>query len=59
MKLAFYTDPLETFNLKKDSTYALMMEAKKRGHALHVFYRNDLALYNDEVSARIRQIELT
>ena len=28
MKLAFYTDPLETFNLKKDSTYAMMMEAK-------------------------------
>ena len=35
MKLAFIADPLDSFKIHKDSTYAMMVEASKRGHELH------------------------
>ncbi|MET0384195.1 MAG: glutathione synthase [Burkholderiaceae bacterium] len=34
MKLLFVADPLETFKIYKDSTYAMMREASRRGHAI-------------------------
>ncbi len=34
MKLLFVADPLEAFNPKKDSTLAMMREARRRGHAV-------------------------
>jgi len=36
MKLAFIADPLSSFKIHKDSTYAMMAEAARRGHELHV-----------------------
>ena len=35
MKIAFIADPLSSFKIYKDSTYAMMVEAAKRGHELH------------------------
>jgi len=35
MKLAFIADPLSSFKIYKDSTYAMMVEAAKRGHELY------------------------
>ena len=34
MNLLFVTDPLETFRTYKDSTFAMMREAQRRGHTL-------------------------
>jgi glutathione synthase len=34
MKLLFVADPLETFRIYKDSTFAMMREAQARGHAI-------------------------
>jgi glutathione synthetase len=34
MDLLFVTDPLDTFKTYKDSTFAMMREAARRGHAL-------------------------
>ena len=34
MRLLVVADPLSSFNIKKDSTYAMMREAARRGHAL-------------------------
>jgi len=31
MKILFVADPLDSFKLSKDSTYAMMVEAAKRG----------------------------
>ena len=31
MNLLFVADPLEVFNIKKDSTFAMMREAARRG----------------------------
>jgi len=35
MKILFIADPLDSFKIYKDSTYAMMVEAAKRGHELH------------------------
>jgi glutathione synthase len=35
VKIAFVADPLQSFNIKKDSTYAMMVEAAQRGHELY------------------------
>jgi len=35
MKICFIVDPLPSFKIHKDSTYAMMVEAARRGHELH------------------------
>jgi len=59
MKIAFITDPLAGFKIYKDSTYAMMVEAAKRGHALYAFEQNDIALDAGSVSATAARITLT
>lgn len=59
MKLAFFADPLESFNLKKDSTMAMMVEAAARGHAIYAFCHQDIVLAEGKVVAQCQQIVLT
>ncbi len=60
MKLIFVADPLETFKIHKDSTFAMMREAAARGHALWACEPADLAWQRGgRVGARLRRIELT
>lgn len=59
MKIAFLTDPLEHFKTYKDTTYAMMVEAAKRGHQIYAFEPQDLALDAGVVSADVSEITLT
>ena len=60
MKLLFITDPLESFKIYKDTTFAMMREAQRRGHTLAVCLPQDLAWQRDsQVTARVRDIVLT
>jgi len=59
MKLAFIVDPLASFNLKKDTTYAMMVEAAARGHTLYAFQQDDLAWHKHQVSAHAAELQLT
>jgi glutathione synthase len=59
MKLAFVADPLHTFKTYKDSTYAMMAEAARRGHQIHAFQQKDMALENGVVTAKAERITLT
>ena len=59
MQLAFLTDPVQQFKIYKDSTFAMMREASRRGHQIWVFEPDDLALQDAEVRARVRTLELT
>ena len=34
MNLLFITDPLESFKIYKDTTFAMMREAQQRGHSI-------------------------
>ncbi|MBZ2208994.1 glutathione synthase [Massilia soli] len=59
MKLAFLADPLSGFKTYKDSTFAMMREAARRGHTIYAFEQNDMALEGGIVSAQIAHITLT
>ncbi|MES2349051.1 MAG: glutathione synthase [Pseudomonadota bacterium] len=59
MKIAFLADPLASFKTYKDSTYAMMVEAAKRGHTVYAFEQKDMALENGVVTANVAQITLT
>jgi glutathione synthase len=59
MKIAFAADPLSGFNLKKDSTYAMMREASARGHELHAFRHADMIVSEGRVLATVSRIALT
>ena len=59
MKFAFFLDPLEGIKIAKDSSFAMMREAARRGHAIHVFHQEDMVLKGGIVSAACREIFLT
>ncbi len=59
MKIAFFADPLSNFKIHKDSTYAMMVEAAKRGHAIYAFEQKDMALEGDAIVANSTRIHLT
>jgi glutathione synthase len=59
MKIAFLADPLAGFKTYKDSTFAMMREAARRGHAVYAFEQCDMALQDGVVTANIAQISLT
>ncbi|MCE2999719.1 MAG: glutathione synthase [Betaproteobacteria bacterium] len=58
MNIAFITDPLDEFKLEKDSTYAMMREAARRGHELHVLRQDDLAWQRNAVIGRASRLHL-
>lgn len=59
MKIAFLADPLSTFKIYKDTTYAMMVEAARRGHELYAFRHRDMAIEGGRVIANIARIHLT
>ena len=60
MKLLFVADPLDTFKIYKDSTFAMMREASKRGHTLWATQPVDLSWQRGgRVQARAVPIALT
>ncbi len=60
MKLLFVADSLEAFKPYKDTTFAMMREAARRGHALFACEPRHLVWERGErVQARLREITLT
>ncbi|MGS0742430.1 glutathione synthase [Glaciimonas sp. GG7] len=59
MKIAFLADPLDSFKIVKDTTYAMMVEAVKRGHTIYAFEQQDMALDSGIVTANVARVTLT
>jgi glutathione synthase len=59
MKFAFLADPLDHFKTYKDSTYAMMVEAARRGHQIYAFQQKDMAYKLGTVTADVARITLT
>jgi glutathione synthase len=59
MKIAFLADPLAGFKTYKDSTYAMMAEAAKRGYEVYAFEQKDMAFEGGAVNAKVARISLT
>ncbi|MDR0806776.1 MAG: glutathione synthase [Enterobacteriaceae bacterium] len=56
IKLGIVMDPISSINLKKDSSFAMLQEAQKRGWELHYMEMNDLYLHLGEARARTRTL---
>jgi glutathione synthase len=60
MNILFIADPLESFKTYKDSTFAMMREAQRRGHQLMACEPKDLMWQRGgRVTAFVRDITLT
>lgn len=59
MRLLFIVDPLPGFKIHKDSTYAMMVEAAKRGHALHFMVQEGVVWKGGRVIGESRRLTLT
>lgn len=60
MQFLFVADPLESFNTKKDSTFAMMREAQRRGHMVFATEPRDISWQvGGKVVAQVRALRLT
>jgi glutathione synthase len=59
VRIAFVADPLESFKISKDTTFAMMREATARGHALYAMEQADLAWHGGTVYGNARRLHLT
>jgi glutathione synthase len=54
MNLAFLIDPPESLHIAKDTSFALMLEAQRRGHSIYVLERGDLSLAEGKLRITVR-----
>ena len=54
LKLGVVMDPIESINIKKDSTFAMMMEAQKRRYEIHYMQLQDLSLLQGQAFAHTK-----
>jgi glutathione synthase len=60
MNILFVADPLESFKTYKDTTFAMMREAQRRGHSVSACEPQDVRwLQGEGVTAQVRDIHLT
>ncbi len=58
LKVAVQMDPIQRINIKGDSTFALLLEAQKRGHKLSYYTPDRLALLNGRVFATVESLSV-
>jgi glutathione synthase len=58
LEVAVQMDPLERINFAGDSSFALMLEAKRRGHRLWFYTPDRLSLAGTSVIAHARRIDV-
>src|SRR5262245_41095507 len=52
LRVACQMDPIDRIDVRGDSTFALLLEAQRRGHELFYYLPVDLALAGDKLMAR-------
>jgi len=58
IKLGILMDPIADINIKKDSSFAMLMAAQSRGYELYYLEMNDLYLENGHTYARVRSLSV-
>jgi glutathione synthase len=56
LNVAVQMDPIERINIRGDSTFALLLEAQRRGHVISYYTPDRLALADTKVSAAVRPL---
>ncbi len=54
LNVAVQMDPIDRINIRGDSTFALLLEAQKRGHGLSYYTPDKLSLRGDELFAPVQ-----
>lgn len=58
LRVAVQMDPIETINITGDSTFALMLEAQRRGHKMVVYGPEALSLKDNHLTARVHPVSV-
>jgi glutathione synthase len=58
LKVAVQMDPIERINIRGDSTFALLLEAQKRQHAIFYYTTDKLALRSSKVFAAVQPLSV-
>jgi glutathione synthase len=58
LKIAVQMDPIQRINIKGDSTFALLLEAQKRGHQLTYYTPDRLVLLDGRVFAHVESLSV-
>jgi glutathione synthase len=58
LKVAVQMDPIEKINIAGDSSFAMMLEAQARGHALFYYTPDTMAMRDGVVSALVSAVEV-
>ncbi|MGH6788738.1 MAG: glutathione synthase [Pseudolabrys sp.] len=56
--VAVQMDPIDRINIRGDSTFALLLEAQKRGHTLSYYTPDKLALLDGRVFAAVQSLQV-
>ena len=59
IKLGVIMDPIESINIKKDSTFAMLLAAQARGWKLFYMNQNDLSYQDNIVTAHTQTLSVT
>ena len=58
LSVAVQMDPIQSINIKGDSTFAMMLEAQARGHSLFYYHTNTLALRDGKLFATGHEVRV-
>lgn len=58
LTIAIQMDPIETINIDGDSTFAMALEAQRRGHALYHYLPQEMSLAGGRIVARARPLQV-
>src|SRR5258707_4674601 len=58
LSIAVQMDPIERINIRGDSTFSLLLEAQKRGHAIAYYTPDRLALRGAQVFATVQPLKV-
>ncbi|MDQ4136291.1 MAG: glutathione synthase [Pseudomonadota bacterium] len=58
LTVAVQMDPIQRIRIAGDSTFALMLEAQRRGHRLLYYTPEQLSMRGDQIVARVQGIEV-
>ena len=58
LNVAVQMDPIARINIRGDSTFALLLEAQKRGHALSYYTPDQLSLRGEELVAPVQVLSV-
>src|ERR1700738_110705 len=58
LNVAVQMDPIARINIRGDSTFALLLEAQKRGHGLSYYTPDQLSLKGEDVVAPVQVLSV-